>query len=279
MLNMDRVAPTYFSTLHIPILRGRGFAASDREGAAAVIVLSQSAAQFFWPHADPVGKRMFFGPRQDDTVTVVGVVPDTRYRDLREARPSIYFPLHQQTFFPVPMTLAIRTVGSPAEVVPAIRRVLENTEPGVELASAAPFEAFMVVPLAQPRLNAFLLGIFAAAAVVLAGIGLFGVVATMVRQRTREIGIRMALGADTGTVWRMVTLRGLLIAAPGIAAGLCAALLANRLLAAMLYETSPTDATTLAAVCGLLAVIAAVASLIPARSSTRIDPTEALRAE
>jgi predicted permease len=279
MLNMDRVAPTYFATFGIPIVRGRGLADSDREGTPAVVVISETAARHFWPGGDPIGKRLFMGSKAVDTLTVVGVVPDTRYRDLRDARPSIYFPLHQASFLPVPMALAIRASGEPAALVPAIRRVLEETAPGVDLASAAPFDAFLAVPLAQPRLNAFLLAMFAGAAMVLAAVGVFGVVATMVRQRTREFGIRMALGADARDVRRLVVRRGLAIAAPGVAAGLVGALLANHLLTAMLYDVSPTDAPTLAAVSGLLLTVALAASLIPARATTRIDPIAALRAD
>jgi putative ABC transport system permease protein len=140
-------------------------------------------------------------------------------------------------------------------------------------------KAFLRAPLAQPRLNAFLLAVFAGAAVTLAAIGLFSVVATMVRQRTREFGIRMALGADAGTVRRMVTHRGLVIAAPGIAFGLLGALAANRLLTSLLYDVRPDDFATLAAVCGSLLAIATAASILPARATSRIDPVQALRAE
>ncbi len=279
ILNMERIGPGYFATLGIPLLHGRDIAGSDREEAPAVVVVSQSTARHFWPGEDPVGKRLFLGPKRDDTVTVIGVVPDTRYRDLRDARPSVYFPLHQQTFFPVPMTLAIRTSGSPADFVPTIRRVLKETEPGVELASAAPFDAFLLAPLAQPRLNALLLAVFAGAAVALACIGLFGVMATSVRQRRREFGIRMAVGADARDVRRIVTRRGLMIAAPGIAVGLLGAIVVNRLLGAMLYDVSPTDVATLVAVSAFVLITAAAATLLPARSTTRISPTEALRSE
>src|SRR5213076_139432 len=150
--------------------------------------------------------------RTSGTATVVGVVPDTRYRDLRDARASIYFPL-RQSFFPyMPMTLAIRTSGPPAELVPTVRRVIGETEPGVALASAAPFGTFLEGPLAQPRLNALLLAVFAGAAVTLAAVGLFGAMMTMVRQRTRELGVRMALGATAGDLRAMVMRRGLTIA-------------------------------------------------------------------
>jgi len=279
MLNMDVVAPDYFETLGIPVLRGRGFTEADRADAPSVVVISQSAARHYWPGQDPIGKRLRMGADLERTVTVIGVVPDTRYRDLREARPSVYFPL-RQSFFPfAPMALAIRTSGPPDEQVPAIRRVIRETEPGVALTSAASFETFLEGPLAQPRLNALLLAVFAGAAVVLAGVGLFGAMATMVRQRTRELGVRMALGANAGDLRRMVMGRGLTIAAIGSALGLIGALLANRLLLGLLYDVTPTDLATLTAVTGFLIVVAAVATLIPARTSTRIDPVVALRAE
>jgi putative ABC transport system permease protein len=276
---MEVVAPEYFATLGIPVLRGRGFSDQDREGAPAVIVLSQSAARHYWPGADPIRKRLLMGEKLDLALTVVGIVPDTRYRDLRDARPSIYFPL-RQSFFPFePTTLAIRTLAPPAELVPAIRRAITETEPGVALASAAPFATLLERPLAQPRLNAFLLAVFAGAGVALAAIGLFGVMATMVRQRTRELGVRMALGATAQDLRLMVVRRGLAIAAVGLTLGLLGALMTNRLLSALLYDVSPTDAVTLAVVSGMLLSVALLASGIPARSSTRIDPVSALRVD
>ena len=279
MLNMEVVTPAYFETFAIPVIRGRRFTDQDREGGPAVVMVSQSAARHYWPGEDPVGKRLNMGAELDWTATVVGVVPDTRYRDLRNARPSIYFPL-RQSFFPyVPMTLAVRTNGPPAELVAAIRRVISESEPGVGLASAAPFETFLAGPLAQPRLNALLLALFAAAAVTLAAVGLFGAVAAMVRQRTRELGVRMALGATTDDLRRMVLRRGLTITTLGSALGLLGALLANRLLSAMLYEVTPTDVATFAAVTGFLLGVATLAILIPARAISRIDPVIVLRAE
>jgi len=202
-----------------------------------------------------------------------------RRLNLRDARPSIYFPLGQSFFPMTPTTLAIGTDGRPAELVSTIRRVISETEPGVALADAAPFETFLEGPLAQPRLNAFLLVGFAGAAVVLAAVGLFGVMATMVRHRTRELGIRLALGAEPRHLRRMVMRRGLAIGAAGLVPGILGALLANHLLAALLYQVSPTDGATLAVTAGLLLGVAGLASAIPARSSTRVDPVSALRAE
>jgi putative ABC transport system permease protein len=278
MLNMEVVGDRYFDALGTPVLRGRTFTAADRQGASPVVMLSESAARAYWPTGDPIGKRLV-GFEKDQFLTVVGVVPDTRFRDLRDPRATIYFPLRQSTFPFVPLSLVIRTTGDPASVVPSVRRAVEEAAPGVLVSNAAPFETFLTQPLAQPRLNALLLGVFAGAAVALAAIGLFGVMMTMVRQRTRELGVRMALGATAADLRSLVMGRGLLIAASGAAAGLIGALATNRLLSAMLYEVSPTDALTLTLVAGLLLCVAAVATLIPARSSTRIDPVVALRAD
>src|SRR5205814_1787793 len=219
MLNMEVVTPDYFETLGIPVRRGRVFTDADREGAPPVVVLSESAARHYWGSDDPIGKRLRMGENFERTATVVGVVPDTRYRDLRDARASIYHPL-SQSFFPyMPMNLAIRTSGPPAELVPTIRRVIAETEPGVALASAAPFRTFLEGPLSQPRLNALLLAVFAGAGVTLAAVGLFGAMMTMVRQRTRELGVRMALGATARDLQRMVLRRGLTIAGVGAVVG------------------------------------------------------------
>src|SRR5436309_8776853 len=279
MLNMEVVTPAYFEALGLHITCGRLFTDADREGAPTVVVISQSAARHYWPGADPLGKRLRMGPELERTVTVVGVVPDTRYRDLRDARPTVYFPLRQSFFPSMPMTLVVRTSGPPTAAVPAIRRAIGEAAPGVALANAASFETFLEGPLAQPRLNALLLALFAGAAVALAAVGLFGAMATMVRQRTRELGVRMALGATAGELRRMVMRRGLTIACVGSVAGLLGALLANRLLVTLLYDVTPTDLATLTAVTGLLVGVAALASLIPAQSSARVDPMVALRYE
>ena len=279
MLNMEVVAPDYFAALRIPVRRGRVFTDADRAGARPVVVISESAARHYWGTADPIGKRLGIGENLERAATVVGVVPDTRYRDLRDARASIYFPL-RQSFFPyMPMNLAIRTSGPPAELVRTIRRVIAETEPGVALASAAPFATYLEEPLAQPRLNALLLAVFAGAAVALAAVGLFGAMMTMVRQRTRELGVRVALGATGPDLRRMVIGRGLAVAAVGSVLGLAGALLTNRLLVAILYEVTPTDPGTLVTVAALLLVVGLVACFVPARQAMRVDPMAALRTE
>ena len=277
-LIFEPVTPDYFSTFGIRVLRGRSFTDADREGAPRVALISESAARHYWPNADPIGKRLKFGPG-DSLITIVGVVPETRYRDLREPRRTIYLPLRQSAFPVAPTTLAIRADGRPADLIPAIRRAVREVDPRVAVASAAPFETLLDGPRALPRLNAILLAVFAIAAVALAAVGLLGVMTTMVRQRTRELGIRMALGATSQNLQGMVMRRGLVIAASGAVLGLVGAALGNRLLVAMLYEVSPTDGLTLAVVALLLLGIAAIATIIPARSTTRIDPVIALRAD
>jgi hypothetical protein len=272
------VAPNYFSTLGIRVLRGRTFTDRDREGAPPVVVVSESASRHYWPGADPIGRRLTMGPG-GRPMTVVGVVPETRYRDLRDARPSMYVPLRQSAFPVVPMALAIRAERRAADLVPAIRRAVGEVDARVALAGAAPFERLLERPRAQPRLDALLLSAFALAAVTLAAVGLYAVMAAMVRQRTRELGVRMALGATHAGVRMMVLRRGVVLAAIGTAVGLAAASAANRSLRAMLFQVSPTDLPTLGLVAVVLLGVAVLASAIPARSSTRIDPVIALRAD
>jgi predicted permease len=277
-LIFEVATPSYFSTFGIRVLRGRAFSDEDREGSPRVVILSESAARHYWPGAEPIGKRLMLAPGEG-AATVVGIVPETRYRDLRDARPTVYFPLRQTSFPVAPMTLAVRTTSPSADLVPAIRRVIRASEPGVELASAAPFVTLLETPLAQPRLNAMLLAVFAIAAVVLAAVGLFGVMAAMVRQRARELGVRMALGATAANVQRLVLRRGMMLAAAGTSIGLLGALAGNQLLSAMLFEVSPADGLTLAVAAITLLGVAALASFIPARASTRIEPAISLQAE
>ena len=276
VLAMDVVGVHHFKTLGTPIVAGRPFAETDGANQPPVVILSESAARHFWPSGDAVGKRM----RSADTlVTVVGVVPDSRYRDLRRPRLGIYFPLAQSPFPFAPTNLIVRATGAPAGLVPVVRGVLAEVAPGVVLSNATTFERYLETPLAQPRLTALLLGVFAGAALLLAAIGLFGVLAQMVRQRTRELGVRMALGATVSDIRSLVVGRGLQIAVGGAVVGVVAALALNRLIGAMLYQVSPADPLTLAVVAALVLVIALVATLVPARSSAAIDPVIALRAD
>ena len=278
VFNMEVVAPDYFTTFRLQARRGRVFTDEDRKGAEPVVVVSESTARLYWPGRDPIGKQLIVGPSPDDVLTVVGVVADTRYRNLREPMASVYFPIGQRTFAFAPTTLAIRSAGPPAVLVPTIRRVIDGTTPGVRLANAAPFETYMRGPLAQPRLNSMLLVTFATAAVALAAIGLFGVMATTVGQRAHEIGVRMALGATPAAIRTMVMSRGLAITCVGIAVGMLAALWANRALSALLYGVSAVDPMTFVAVAICLGVVAMLATFVPARFGARVDPAVGRRA-
>jgi hypothetical protein len=204
VVNMEVVAPDYFRTLGTPVLQGRPFSDTDREGAAGVVIVSSSTARAFWPGMDPIGKRL--GAKGESEV--VGVVPDMRYRDLMTGRPSVYFPLAQNAFPVTPTTLLIRT--EPAARIGAAwtRQALAEFEADVTVTSVRTLGEWLEGPRAQPRLNVIVLLLFAASALLLAAIGLFSVMATMVRQRTRELGIRMALGATGGDVRRMVVFAG-----------------------------------------------------------------------
>jgi len=241
-------------------------------------VVSEGTARALWPGEDAIGKRFRFVGDQE-LWTVVGVVGDTRYRELTSPRPTVYFSLAQWPFPSAPFGLVLRTRGDPAAVVPALRHTIATTAPGIMLAAATPMPRLLDAPLAQPRLNAVLLAFFALVVVTLAGVGLYGVLAWTVRQRTRELGIRIALGAEPRRVRRLVVRRGMLVTAGGAAVGLAAALVGTRALTALLYEVSPADPLTFAAAGAFIGVVALGASLIPARRATRVDPVVALRAE
>jgi predicted permease len=276
MLDLSPVDPEYFAAMGIPVLAGRTFSAADREGAPPVIVVGASVARHYWGSASPLGRRLGAG---NDHYTVVGVVADTRYVELTSAVPTVYFPMRQSTFPVVPLTLLVRTTGDPAALVPALRNVVAETDRRLTVATAAPFDALLDEPRAQPRLNALLLVLFASATACLAAIGLFAVVATMVRQRTREIGIRVALGATSRVVRRMVLARGLALAGAGAGVGLAVGLFSSRYIASLLFDVSPTDLPTLVVVPCTMLLAAGAASYLPARASTRIDPMLTLRSD
>ena len=275
IVNMEIITPSYFATIGTTVLQGRAFTDADREGAPGVVIVSASTAQALWPGQDPIGRRVQMG--RDRQLSVVGVVPDTRYRDLRSDRPSVYFPL-AQSFFPVaPTKLLIRTEG--ANAAPLIRQAVAEVDPNVTVANVATLEEHLVGPRAQPRLNSMILGAFAVAALTLAAIGLFSVMSTMVRRRTREIGIRMALGATSLDVSTMVIVRGLTIAIAGTLAGMVAARATGTLMSGLLYEIEPFDVLTTLGVAVAVLLVATLASIVPARTGSRVPPVVALRAE
>jgi predicted permease len=280
LVNFEVVGATYFRTLEIPLRRGRAFGPEDREGAPPVAIVSEAVARSSWPGQDPIGKRVKLGPAgaPGEWHTVVGVVGETRYRELTEPQPSLYLPVRQFAG-PVPMSLAVRTSADPSAVVPQIRDALRLAHPELRVAGGGSMRQLMAAPLARPRFGTLLLGTFGAITLLLAAVGIYGVMAAMVRQRTHEIGIRLALGARAEQVRRVVLGQGMRLALWGCALGLAGAFAATRALRGMLFGISPADPVTFGAVFALVLGAAVLACSLPARRATRVDPVDALRGE
>jgi putative ABC transport system permease protein len=278
------VTPRYFRTLEIPLVRGRGFEASDGWRTQPVVVVNQAFVRRYLSDQEPVGARLrIFNGRWGDEAdkwvwTVAGVVQDVHeWGADREPVPEIFIDAAQQPSSQ--MTLVVRTAGEPLAMLPALREEMLRIDPLVPLARTGTLEETLSTSLAARRFQMLLLGVFGAAALLLAALGLYGLIAQGVTQRTHEFGIRMALGAAPGAVLSLVLREALRLSAAGLAVGAVAALAATRALQASLYGVTATDPVTWAAVVVLLALVAAAASWLPARRATRVDPAVALRAE
>jgi predicted permease len=267
----------YFRVYGIPILRGRAFTEADNGKSENVAVVSQSAARQLWPNEDPIGKRIHFWSADSTTLrTVVGVAGDMHYRSLRESTAEIYLPWKQSYW---QGSFAIRTTGSLASVLPALRRATAEVNPDLTLWQADAMDALIAKPLAQPRMSALLLACFAFVSMLLAAIGLYGVMASSVRGSMRELGVRAALGASPERLRRGVLMEALIVTGAGAVVGLVVALAASRLLTTLLFDVSPADPLSLLGSAALLLVVALVAAYVPARHATRVDPVQALRAD
>jgi predicted permease len=268
----------YFKAFGIPIIRGRAFTDADRENTEQVAVVSEAVARRMWPNQDPIGKRIHYWSRDDKTPrTVIGVVGDVRLRALRESTPAVFLPWHQTNFWQG--NFAVRTTGPIESLLPAMRRETIATNGQLNLWYAKSMDDLLAAPLAQPRMSALLMTAFGLAALLLAAIGLYGVMASVVRESTREIGIRMALGAAPERLRSDVLGRALGVAGAGAVVGILIALGASRVLAGLLYEVSPTDPVALAAACVVLLIVVSIAAYVPARRATKIDPALALRSD
>ena len=270
---------SYFETLRVPLVRGRLFEAGDRAGGQDVALVSESAAQRYWKGRDPLGARITFGDPADPEVqwlTIVGVVGDVLHERLDDdAYPQIYVPFEQSPMRS--MVLTVRTSSDPLALVPAIRRELAALDPDLPLADVSTLDDRRTVSLARPRVNATVLGGFALAALVLAAVGIYGVVAYGVVQRTRELGIRMALGAGGSTLLRMVIRQGMMPVVGGMAVGLLGALAGGRVIRGLLFGVGSSDPATLTLVTCFLVAVALAAMYLPARRASRSDPMAALR--
>ncbi len=276
LVQIDAVDPGFFRTTGVPLLTGRPLADSDRADTPAVAVVNRTLADKFWPHQDPLGKRFhFFGGAP---VEVVGVARDAKYTSLSEPpQPYVYMPLAQRYITAV--TLLARTSQDPARALPAVERRVRELAPGMPLVGAGTVAQQVDASLWAPRLGAVLLALFGVLALALAALGIYGVMAVAVAQRARDIGIRMALGAQPGSVLAMMVGIGMRQVALGLVIGLAAAFAITRLAASLLIGISPTDPLAFALTPALLALVALVSVYAPARRATRIDPTRALRSE
>jgi putative ABC transport system permease protein len=275
------VSEDYFRVMNIPLLRGRAFEEGDRPGALPVVVVSESFARRFWPGGDAVGKRIAWGGWPGaDWLTVVGVVADVKDTTLdAEAEPAVYMPIFQLPRARENVVFLARTSGDAKGMAAGLRREIVAVDEGLPVYDARPLAELVAASVAQRRFATWALAGFAAAALLLAAAGLYGVVSYTVTQRTQEIGVRMALGARAGDIFRLVVGQGLLLAGVGVAVGLVASLALARVLAGMLYGVSAADPLTFAGVSILLLAVAFVACLLPARRATKVDPMVALRYE
>jgi putative ABC transport system permease protein len=277
-----RVAtPDYFDAVGIPVKRGRGFTENDRQGAPRVILISEAAARQYFAGEDPIGKTITLGWRRNNERAggeIVGIVGNIKDAALSEPEPpQIYLPYRQ---WPVSfMTVVMKTSVPPTSLTEAARAQVAAVDPNLPLSDVRTLDAVVAQSISQQRFYLTLLTIFAGVALVLAAIGIFGVLSYAVAQRTREIGIRMALGAQERTVITLIVRQAMVLVDGGVALGTAAALFLSDTMTRMLFSVTPTDPATFSTVAAVLIVVALLAAYIPARRATRVDPIVALRAE
>jgi len=278
MAQWRSVTPGYFQTLDIPLLRGRTFTDGDRGDGAAAVIVSRAFAEQFWPDGDALGKEVRFGGPDGDPRTVVGVVGDVRDAALDEApRATLFLPYQQIPW--VHQTWLVESPGAPATVARAVHSTLRRLVPGVPIPEVKPLAANLAGARTNPRFQALLMAVFALAALTLSASGIYGLMAFAVARRTREIGVRMALGARRGAVVALVARQGAALVAIGLVLGLAGGWVLARSLGGLLYQTPPSDAVTYGAAVAVLAGVGLLAAYLPARRAATIDPTVALTAE
>jgi predicted permease len=278
-LNIESVHPNYFATLQVPLVRGRAFNSADREGMQQVAIVSEDMAARTWPGADPIGKRLKMGGPGDTGpwYTVVGVAADTRYRELATPLPTLYLPAAQ--FQMTAEMLVLRSAASLELLRTLAAERIRSIDTDVRVMRMAPFTEMLDRRLARPRFTAFLLGIFGVSALLLSTVGLYAVMAAYVRQRDRELAVRLALGATPARVRRFVLHEVVRLAGLGAVLGLAAATMTNRLLRGMLFEVDPLDPVTVAGAGLLMMAAAALASYLPLRRAGGLDAVTVLRSQ
>jgi putative ABC transport system permease protein len=280
------VSPAYFRALQLPLRSGRVFAESDTATSAGVVVIDETMARKYFPQENAVGKRMRLGDEGNPWLEIIGVVADSKSNGLEAASyPGIYIPYQQRQATLVEnlvgrrMTLLIRTAAEPSQSVAALRRALREIEPNQAVTDIQPLAKVLAESVAPHRFRTALLSLFALVAMLLAGLGIYGVMSYSVAQRTREIGIRVTLGAETRDVLRLVLRQGLTLTFTGVTIGVAAAFALTRLMKALLFGVSATDPLTFGVIVVLLTGVALLACFIPARRATKVDPLVALRCE
>jgi putative ABC transport system permease protein len=275
--NVLQVSPEAFRTLGVPLVRGRAISAADRQDRPHVVMISQSMAKHFFGDQDPVGHRLS-SPKEDEfSAEIVGVVGDVRQYGLdHELVDTVYVPLAQN---PGGGSLVLRAMGDSLNMVNVVRRTIQSIDPEQAIVEAKTLDELRDASIVQQRVTAVLLGLFAALALIVAVTGLAGVTAFLVSRRTREIGIRLALGAQAREVVLMVMSHGARLLLIGSAVGLLASLAVGRALQKLLFEIKPVDIVTLASVTVVLIASSMLASYLPARRATRVDPMVALRCD
>jgi putative ABC transport system permease protein len=276
------VSPKFFEAMRIPLKKGRVFTDQDIQSSPAVTVIDEQFVKKYFPNTDPIGKRITFGARRGSTdstwITIIGVVGHAAHEGLdAEPRIQYYFPMSQSggRF----MSVVMRTTGNPLTLLPAARAAVHEIDRNLPVATGNTMEKLVDASVGQRKLSMILLGVFSAIAVLLASIGIYGVMSYSVTQRTRELGIRMALGAARSRVLALVVGQGMVLAVSGVAIGLVAAFALTRFLASQLFGVGATDPVTFTSVSLLLIGIALIATLLPAMRATRVDPVVALRDE
>jgi putative ABC transport system permease protein len=278
-LNLESIHPNYFSTIEAPIVRGRPFSAADREGAVNVAIVSEDVASRLWPGQDPIGKRLKMGRVEGSGrwLEVVGVAATTRYRTVTTPRPTLYLPAAQ--FQMTATMLIVRSTASLELLVSVARERIRAIDPNVTVLSAAPFADYLDQPLGRPRFNAFLIGVFGIAALLLSTLGLYAVMAAHVQQRDREIAVRLALGATGAKVRRLVLLEAGRLVGAGALLGIACAVAGTRFLRGLLFEVEPIDPVIIAGAAVLLMAAAALAVYAPMRRAARADVMSVLRSQ
>ena len=279
IVSWEGVGAGFFAALDLPVLRGRGITDQDGRNTLPVVVVTGAIARRLWPGQDPIGRRVRFvtDTGERNWRTVVGVAGELHFRDLRASTPTAFFPYAQLPFWQG--TVVVRTRDDPAIAAERIRRALREATPEMPVWRLQPMPVALDGPLARPRFNAFLLSGFGIAALVLAAIGLYVLASTGVRQRYRELGIRLALGATPGRLQRHVLREALVLLGFGGAVGVLVALAGSRLLAGLLFQVTPGDPIAFLASAAALLAAGLVASYLPARQASRVDPVQALRAD